>query len=272
MNRTLSPQKRTFIILLIVCISIFTLLNIQAFSQIKSDLSDLDNSIMLALNYDGNPITDMFWFTISKNLAWVPLGITLLVSLACFRKDWYIPILIVVGLALVITISDQISSSLIKPYFERFRPSHNPDICDMLHYVNNYKGGSYGFVSSHAANAFGVFAFLVTGIRHTYAKIILFIWSCMVAYSRIYLGVHYPGDIVCGAILGATVGVGVGLLIKHLYSVINRRGKNIIPSIRQRYNVKSMPIAAIVFATSIFLYAYSLNRYVPFTFYEIMTF
>jgi undecaprenyl-diphosphatase len=107
---------------------------------------------------------------------------------------------------ITVALSDSISV-LIKNLVERPRPSRNPEIANLVHIVNDYRGGMYGFVSSHAANFFGVATFLSHQFKHYRWSIFLFVWAIVVSYSRIYLGVHYPLDIIFGAILGALIGI-----------------------------------------------------------------
>jgi undecaprenyl-diphosphatase len=92
---------------------------------------------------------------------------------------------------------------------ERLRPSHDPVIGNQIHIVNNYRGGLYGFISSHAANTFAIAVFLALLFKRKVFTISIIIWASIVSFSRIYLGVHYPGDVLCGAILGT----GLGFLI-----------------------------------------------------------
>jgi undecaprenyl-diphosphatase len=95
----------------------------------------------------------------------------------------------------------------IKNLVERPRPTHDPDIANLVHIVNNYRGGTYGFVSSHAANVFGVATFLSNKFKNNQWSFFLLAWAAVVSYSRVYLGVHYPLDIIFGAVLGALIGV-----------------------------------------------------------------
>ena len=114
--------------------------------------------------------------------------------------------MVVLGIALTITLADQISSGLIKDFIGRFRPTHNPEIESIVHTVNGYKGGLYGFVSSHAANTLGVAVYISLLFRNRYITLFMMLWSLLVAYSRIYLGVHYPGDILGGMVVGVISG------------------------------------------------------------------
>ena len=263
MNRTSFASYGTFLILAAVCVCIFTILNLQIAEPLVDKAADVDKSIMLALNFDGGPSTDRFWHAISQNSAWVPVGVTLLLSLALYKKSLLVPTMIVVGLALTVTLADQISSSLIKPYFCRPRPSHNEEICGMLHYVNGYKGGMYGFVSSHAANAFGVLAFLAPLFRHKATTVVLFVWACMVSYSRIYLGVHFPGDIIAGGLLGITVGTGVSLGMRAAYVRIRAISTKMAEPETLRHYIKSGMITVTTIATAVYLLFYNFSQAAP---------
>lgn len=120
-------------------------------------------------------------------------------------------------LAAAIGLSDFIASGIIKPYCERLRPSHCVAICGMLHYVDGYRGGQLGFVSSHAATSFSAFTFVSLLYRRKKVTYPLLLFTIFICYSRIYLGVHYPGDILGGVLVGATVGTTsyYGLVFTH---------------------------------------------------------
>ena len=115
---------------------------------------------------------------------------------------------------------DRISVMAFKDVFQRFRPCHNPDIANLVHLVDGC-GGKFGFVSSHAANSFALALFTGLLLRKHYKYIlpIMLFWAALVSYSRIYVGVHYPGDILGGAILGTVIGIFVYWLMK----IVNKR-------------------------------------------------
>lgn len=177
---------------------------------------ELDTSLFLFLNGLNSPFWDPIMLAFSGNVVWIPLYLSLVYLM--IKRHGLKGLLLLVGVAVVVTMADQLSVHLFKSVFERLRPCHNPDIKDLVHMVNGRCGGKFGFVSSHAANTFGVATFLVVWFKRKWFTISLLIWAAVVSYSRIYLGVHYPADIVCGALFGAACGLtvwwGYGLIGK----------------------------------------------------------
>lgn len=137
-------------------------------------------------------------------------------------------LLIILGIALCVLVADQISSSLIKPWVARFRPTHDPDLMFEIRHIAG-RAGQYGFVSSHAANTFAVATFMSLVFRHRLTTLCLFAWAFVVGYSRIYLGVHFPLDVFCGGMLGIVVGYLVYILLR--FATIR-----LMPSIQQYYS------------------------------------
>lgn len=176
-------------------------------------LDAADKTATVALNFDGGSGADLFFHTVSSTLSWIPLGAAFLwlVYREC-RGDWAKMLAIVVGLAVTVTLCDRISAGIIKPLFMRLRPSHDSEVCWLLHYVGNHRGGLYGFVSSHAANAFGAVAYARLFVRKRGFVVPAFCFAATVGYSRIYLGLHYLGDVAAGAMLGVAIGTAVGTL------------------------------------------------------------
>lgn len=179
-------------------------------------ISTLDTSLTLVINSCHSPFFDNFFYIYTQTWTWIPAILVLLVWM--WRKWGVRSLYVVAGIALCILLSDQISSSLLKPLVARLRPTHNPEIADLIHIVNGYRGGRYGFVSSHAANAATFVTFTALIFRNRYYSILLSLWAFLTAYSRVYLGVHYVGDVLCGALIGVLVGMGVYFVLKPLLS------------------------------------------------------
>ncbi len=183
-------------------------------------LDKVDKQAMLALNFDGGSFLDMLFWTVSSKLIWVPIALYFIYELAFSRRSGLRKVILAVcGIALTVLLCDQISSSIIKPLVMRPRPSHCIGISEMLHYVNDYHGGAFGFVSSHSANAFGVAAYASCMLRKRWFSVFIFVFAAMVAYSRVYLGVHYLGDILGGCVLGLAVGYPVYYAVSALFRV-----------------------------------------------------
>jgi len=166
-------------------------------------LIDIDQQALIAINSWHAPYFDQLMWLITSKLSWALILVAVLVAL---RRDRKQALLVIATLVLTILISDQISSGLIKHIVERLRPSHNPDIASTLHLVNGYTGGMFGFTSSHAANSFSVALVLSLISRYRRVMVALMSWAVLQCYSRMYLGVHYPGDIIGGTVVGLLVG------------------------------------------------------------------
>jgi undecaprenyl-diphosphatase len=166
-------------------------------------LERLDQQLFLFLNSLNSPFWDQVMHAISGRVIWVPLYITILIFLGIRYKRKFIVLLLFIILAAVM--ADQ-SSVLIKNLVQRLRPCYEPALDGLVHTVNGECGGRFSFVSSHATNSFNVALLALLFIRKRWVTVSLIFWATIVGYSRIYLGVHYPGDVICGSILGAFIG------------------------------------------------------------------
>jgi undecaprenyl-diphosphatase len=168
-------------------------------------LLDVDEKLFLFLNGLNSPQLDPLFYFLTNPWAWIPVYILLLYLI--WKQYGNATWLILIGIALTVVLSDQVTSNIMKPYFQRLRPTKDPALAGLVHYVNNYKGTLYGFASSHAANTIGTATFVFLLLRKIYSCIgWIFLWAVFVAYTRIYLGVHYPGDIIAGGLVGAFFG------------------------------------------------------------------
>lgn len=190
------------------------------------EIISLDKKLFLYLNGQHTPWLDPIMLYITQTYVWVPLYLFLLFFiLKDFRADSWAPLL---GILITILLADQITSSIMKPYFQRFRPSQEPALQGMVHIVNGYKGGLFGFASSHAANTFATATFFWLLFKEKRKWIIaLFLWAALIAYTRVYLGVHYPGDILVGMIVGGFSAIAGFKLFRWLSAIAKK--KNSLP-------------------------------------------
>lgn len=169
-------------------------------------LIDIDTQILLFFNGLHCSFFDYFMKAFTGKLIWVPMYATMLYIL--FRRfGWKVALCFTIGIACAIALADQIGASMIRPAVERYRPSNiNNPIHTLVHIVDGYRGGRYGFPSCHAANSFALATFLSLLFAKRRFTLFIFIWAITTAYSRLYLGVHYPGDLFVGALIGSASG------------------------------------------------------------------
>jgi undecaprenyl-diphosphatase len=205
-------------------------------------IKNIDTSLLLTINGWHSTYFDQFMFSFSSKFVWIAFYAAVLAYLLFKSKKNALPV--IVAIILCIVLCDQISSTLIKDTVQRLRPTQNSDLLSQLHIINGYKGGKYGFVSSHAANTFG-FALLTSCLfKNRIYTSVVFLWAAVTAYSRVYIGVHYPLDVVGGMIVGLCVSIFILWLLKKYFPVTHSEFKLDKKSIFPDY----LPSAAMIFS------------------------
>ena len=195
----------------------------------------IDSYITQYINGFHNDFFDSFMFTFSGKFIWIPMYAMILPLLfGKFKVKTGLIFLFCLIISIVIT--DQLCGSFFRPLFERLRPA-NPEnpISEFIHIVNNYRGGRYGFPSCHASNSFALASFLCFTVKGSKFVLFILLWAIINSYTRLYLGVHYFGDLTVGAIIGVIVGISMYYLSSFLSSKIETeslKNNNTILSMR----------------------------------------
>lgn len=211
----------------------------------------LDTQITLWFNGSDSLFVDTVAWYATKTSTWIPLGVLLLFVLIRM-KNWKNALLFILSIGVAIALADQIASGIFKPLVARLRPSHNPDLEGIIDLVNGYRGGRYGFFSSHAANTCAIAVYLSLLFRNKFFTSVICSWTLLNCWTRLYLGVHYVTDILTGLICGALI----GYLVYRLYTIVlckyNIGGVKELYS-SQRANLLSEGV--LLTYTAIFIYA-----------------
>lgn len=177
---------------------------------------NLDTSIFLFFNGMHCTFADHFMQLVSDRFVWVPMYVAIAAVLV-HTLGWRRSLIVLLCAALAVAAADQLCATVIRPVVQRMRPA-NPahELSLMVHIVDGYRGGMYGFPSCHAANTFALIGLMLPLIQDRRFTATLFVWALLNCYSRIHLGVHYPGDLIVGAILGFSLGLAIGQLCSRL--------------------------------------------------------
>lgn len=168
-------------------------------------INELDHQLTLSINGSDSLFWDNVMYTVTDTFSWSVVIITLLIVI--FKNNnWKEALMVYVTIALLIFVADRICSGWIKPTIARWRPTQDPQLMYFVDVVRNYRGGRFGFFSGHACNTMCVAVFLSWLFRSTKVTLTLFFWSLTTTFTRLYLGVHYLGDVTVGFIIGAILG------------------------------------------------------------------
>ena len=177
---------------------------------------DFDKQLLLLLNGSESLFFDTLVTTLTNVLTWVPLYISLLI-LVIKNSDSALKIVLTIAAAgLCVLLAGTIDDTIVKPLVGRWRPTRDPEIGLMVDIVDGYRGGRFGFFSAHASNTFSIAVFFCWLVRCRLLSVALVLWSFTNCWTRLYLGVHFPGDILVGLCWGAIVGTGVYFLYRYL--------------------------------------------------------
>jgi len=193
------------------------------------EIIQFDKQLLLLVNGSDSSFLDSVVMTLTNAKTWIPLYLSLLYVVIKTNRQWREVLLILAAAGLCVLLAGTVDDTIVKPLVARWRPTHDPQIGSLVDVVDGYRGGSYGFFSAHASNTFSIALFFSLLMRQRVLVVSLVLWSLVNCWTRLYLGVHFPGDILCGLLWGGLVGTGVWLLHYRL----NRRlsgGSNFISS------------------------------------------
>lgn len=223
------------------------------------ELIQFDKQLLLMLNGSDSVYLDGVVLTLTNAFTWVPLYLALLFVVIKNNVNWKSVLLIVGCAALCVLLAGTVDDEIVKPLVARWRPTHDPQIGSLVDVVDGYRGGNYGFFSAHASNTFSIALFFSQLVRSRQLTVALVVFYSLVnCWTRLYLGVHYPGDITVGLLWGALVAVAV----YQLYRRVQARMRPVRSNTSDRYTSSGyehrtiwVPLVVLVLT-----YAYALVR------------
>lgn len=218
----------------------------------------LDVILLELFNGSSSSVMDGLVLTLTSGYTWIPLYIALL-YLVIYNSETMTQIALVVGCALLcVILSGGICDYIVKPLVGRLRPINDPMLCDVVNAVKGYYVKDFSFFSSHAANTFSLTLFFSLLVRKLRLSVALLIWAIINCYTRLYLGAHYPSDVLMGIIWGAMMGILSYLIYNRLYNRISSGGE----FVSTQYTSKGYSIVTvdIVIITLIALYILAFLR------------
>ena len=196
-----------------------------------SALIELDKQLLLWFNGSDSLFLDGIAKTLTTASTWIPMYLGLFYMVLKNNDNFQRVLLILAAAGLCVFFAGSLNDLIVKPEVARWRPARDTEIAMMVDVVNDYRGGRYGFFSSHAANTFSLAIFFALLVRSKALTIAMVIWSLVNCWTRLYLGVHYPGDILCGLLWGGLVGIAIW----YLHQYIRKRIGNTLGYISTQY-------------------------------------
>ena len=190
-----------------------------AAEEVGIDLISLDKQWLLAVNGSDSLYLDRVAHVLTTALTWLPLYLSLFYVVLHNNENFRKVLYVLAGAGLCVLLAGTVDDMIVKPMVARWRPTHDPEIGILVDVVDGYRGGRYGFFSAHASNTFSIAVYFCWLIRSRLLSIALVIWSFTNCWTRMYLGVHFPGDII----VGLTWGLIVGTCVYYLYYRATRR-------------------------------------------------
>jgi len=188
-------------------------------------ITQVDTNLFLLINQANNSFLDSVMYYASSKLFWIPLYILFIVLIG-IKYKWK-AIIAIIFVVIAVGIADLTSVHLFKNVFQRLRPCYEPALTPIINNIVGC-GGKYGFVSSHAANSFAIVIMIIKliGDKHKWVNWLMPLWGVLILYSRIYLGKHYPADVIVGAILGMIIGWIIYLAFEKTLKFISDNSNN----------------------------------------------
>lgn len=178
------------------------------------EIIQFDKQLLLMLNGSDSNYLDQVVLILTNGLTWIPLYVSLLFLVVKNSHNWRTILLIVAGAGLCVLMAGTLDDEIVKPLVARWRPTYDPQIGSLVDVVNDYRGGRYGFFSAHASNTFSIALFFSLLVRYRWLTVGLVSYSLVNCWTRLYLGVHYPGDILVGLLWGTVTAISVYSLFR----------------------------------------------------------